>query len=459
MDVSFFGFLTSRRFVSVLLGLFILLMALGTLIPQEHLCEPQVLTAWQESSPRIAKIALAAGGTRLYTSLPFVTVAGLLMLSTAVCTVQRVRQLWGERRPISLDSLSPLETSLGLVEKEAAGTVERVQQQLHRGGYRICRAPLPEGVRLLARKGEAGRWGSALFHFSFLVLLVGTLASVWTRSEGSFILTEGQTFTGTPAEFIAWQGAPLPWAGRGELNLTLERFVPEFGQPPTYTSEVMFSAGDGEPNHQTVSTFRSASYAGRTFYQKDHGFSPRFVVKTDRGHTLFDGFVALVSNLSEATVRYENIFAVSAAGLQIEGQLFPDAEEYKGTLRSRSPQPNRPVFSARIERMGQNVFDGAIPLGETLTLQDLQITFIELRYWSGLQMVTDAGVPILYAGFFLGLLGLGLRTFIGEETLWLQTTQTPQGDVLVFAGAAEKDQTLFSEKFQSLADELKSSLI
>jgi len=453
----FFGFLTSRRLVTILLLVFILLMVLGTWIPQEHLSSSFEVTAWRDNHPLAAKIALAVGETRLFTSFPFLMVSSLLLLSTILCTFQRFGQLRsGPSFPLEADS--PSEESLADFEDHDGAVVEFVRAQLSKRGYRAKPLPPSAAVVHLVNKGNAGRWGSILFHLSFLILVVGALASVWTRSESSFVLTEGQTFRGHAGEFLSRSPAVLAWEGIDSLDLTLQRFVPEFGELPTYTSELVFREAGAEVARREIRTFQSGAYGGRTFYLEDHGFSPRFVVQAANGSVLFDGFVALASHVSETEVRYEDVFAVPVAGLKIEGQLFPDAEQKAGHWRSLSPRPTRPVFLARIEQGGRPVFDGPISLGETVTLDGLQVDFAELRYWSGLQMVTDFGVPILYTGFLLGCFGLALRTFFSDEYLWLKQVESSSGTELILCGTAERDQALFAEKFRVLAKELQSDV-
>jgi len=450
-------FLTSRGSVSTFLGLFILLLVLGSQIPQQGWADSQELLNWQQNHPVVAGLASIIGGTNLFLGAPFLTVAGVLFFSTTICTLRRARKLF-RTPPAPVESLFCLETSLGTVNNERLKSLSILQNKLFRRGYRLKRSPLPTDFLFVMEKGQLGQWGSVLFHFSLLILLIGALVSAWTRTEGNFILTEGQTFKGTPAEFLSQRSAPLPWTGRGELNVILERFVPNFGESPTYASEILFSNAVGETEHQTVRTFQAISYAGRTFYQNDHGFSPRFIVKTDRGLSFFDGFVALASNVTEKTVHYENVFEIPAAGLKVEGQLFPDAVQKIGRWQTLSPLPKKPVFFARIEERGLPVFEGPISLGETLVLKDLQISFSELRYWSGLQMVTDLGIPILYTGFLFGCIGLALRILSSRESLWLKTVPSAGGTTLVLFGTAEKDEALFTEKFNRRADELHREL-
>ncbi len=452
-----FSFLTSRRIVSILLGAFIVLLVLGALIPQENSSPLFEVNVWQNNHPLLAKVTQVVGGTKLYTSYPFLVVSGLLLLSTAMCTVQRIGLLRKEELP-SIDTDFSVELSPQALEEGYAEVVTYVRHCLRKHGCFAKTESFPVEAIVVVRKGGLGRWGSVLFHFSFLILLIGALASVWTRSEGSFILTEGQSFRGTPAEFVSRQPAALPWYGVGDFEIVLQQFVPQEGQPPTYASKLIFSQEGKEAERLDVRTFQAGSYAGRTFYQKEHGFSPRFLVKTAAGQDLFDGFVALASSFSDDEVRYENVFSIVEGSLKIEGQLFPDAVQKAGQWRSLSPKPNRPVFLARIEQRGVPVFEGPIPLGEALELEGLQISFTELRYWSGLQMVTDLGVPILYAGFFLGCLGLVLRTLISSETFWLKAVPSAETTSLVLYGAAERDQALFAEKFQVLVDELRAGL-
>ena len=432
-------------------------MVLGALVPQESSFSLFEINIWQNNHPLLARMAQLLGGSRLFTGYPFLVISGLLLLSTAICTIQRVGSL-REDQFAKIDADYSLELLPEVLEKDQGEVVSFVCQYFRGKGYSAKDVSGAKDVMVVVRKGYAGRWGSVLFHLSLLILLVGALASVWTRSEGSFILTEGQSFYGASAEYVARKPAALPWSGVGDFEVVLQKFEPEFGQPPTYTSKLVLREDGDAVETLEVRTFQAGSYAGRTFYQKEHGFSPRFVVKTADEHVLFDGFVALASHLSEENVRYENIFFIADKSLKIEGELFPEAVQQEGQWHSLSPLPKHPVFLTRIEQEGALVFEGPIALDETLQLKDLSVSFTELRYWSGLQMVTDLGVPVLYVGFFLGCLGLIIRTIFTEESLWLTQTTTPGGTSITLCGTAERDQALFVEKFEKMVDGLRTEL-
>jgi len=457
VDISFLSFLISRRFVSILLGTFILLLILGTLFPQEMSSSLFEVNIWRNNHPLLAKIAQLLGGSRLFTSAPFLVISGLLLFSTAICTFQRIGSL-REGQFAIIDANYSLVLLPGFLEKDQVEVVSSVCHYFRKHGYSAKEVPGSKEMMVAVRKGNVGRWGSVMFHLSLLILLIGALVSVWTRSEGSFILTEGQSFHGAPTEYMSRKPAVLPWNGVGDFEVVLQQFVPEFGQPPTYASKLVLRKAGEIIDSLDVRTFQAGSYAGRTFYQKEHGFSQRFHVETTEGETLFDGFVALASHFSEDKVRYENIFYVVEKGLKIEGELFPDAVQQEGVWSSLSPLPKRPVVLIRIEQEGIPVFDGPIPLDKPLKLKDFNISFTELRYWSGIQLVTDLGVPILYTGFFLGCLGLMIRTFFVEQGLWVKQATTAEGTSLVLCGATERDQALFAEKFEKLADELRTEL-
>jgi len=311
---------------------------------------------WQTEHPLLSHLSISLGLTNLYTSSGYIAILSMLFLSLSVCIYKRFPYIFRDR----------------------------------------------------GEKVRYGLLGSLIFHFSFLIILAGAIVSTWTRFEGMIILTEGQPFKGYPDEYIAVQRRPLFVSDPLGFQLMLQKFKPFYGTQPKYVSEVLI--GDrGNKTHETIRDFHALSYKGYTFYQKDHGFSPSFVLKDHWGRVIFQSFVAFKSHKEAEEVRYEDYFRIPGTGLEIEGRLYPDMVINDGKVRSKSALPNNPVIDIKIKEKEKEIFRGIVKLGQDIKLTNFSLSFNDLRYWSSFRVVKDPGIPVIYAGFGTGVFGLFLR--------------------------------------------------
>lgn len=456
--VTISEFLASRKLAITLLTILILLSILGTVIPQESLYPRDDFKIWQSKYPLLSNLAISLGLAHLYTSLGYITVIGMLFLSISVCTYRRALWMFRDTKR-ELPDVSVLKRYKNFFFLNYPYSIDEsckiIRSNLLRRGYRLSNPNKEKDIRLKGEKGRYGIWGSLLFHFSFLIILAGALVSVWTRFEGKIILTEGQTFKGHPNEYIAVQRAPFFTPKPLGFQLALQKFKPLYGTVPKYISEVLIEEDNGEGNSETIRDFHALSYKGYTFYQKGHGFSPSFVLKDPRGRVIFQSFVAFKSHWEAEEVRYEDYLRIPGTGFEVEGRLYPDMVINDGKIKTKSPLPNNPVVEVNIKKWGKKVYQGAIKLDQGIKLGDFLFSFNDLRYWSGFRVVKDPGIPIIYAGFCAGVLGLIIRILLIHEYIWVFIEGNAEGSTLIIAGRAERGKAFFAERFAGLVEELK----
>lgn len=451
------GLLSSRKLAITLPAVITALSILGTIIPQESLCPLSDFEQWQLQYPFLSGLAISLGLTDLFRSAAFTAAAALLFLSISVCTYKRVRQALRNTGGEALDvgSFRQYGNSFSVhFPHSASGSSGIIQSRLLGRGYRPSQVHGGDGLLLKAEKGRFGGWGSFVFHFSFLIILAGALTSVWTRLEGRVVLTEGQQFQGYPNEYLFVRGAPFADPEPLGFRLTLERFKPAYGTPSRYVSEVLIE-GSGEKRSETIRDFHALSHHGYTFYQKDHGFSPQFLLQDSRGRVVFESFVAVKSHLDGEGPRYEDHFKIPGTDLEVEARLYPDAAADGEKITTRSPMPDNPLIDLTIKRAGEAIYDGRIRLNECVGAGDLFFCFSDLRYWSAFRVVKDAGIPIIYAGFFVGILGLLVRLLLVRERIWVIIEEKTDGSMVTVAGWTERGKAFFAERFAGLVEELK----
>lgn len=88
--------------------------------------------------------------------------------------------------------------------------------------------------------------------------------------------------------------------------------------------------------------------------------------------------------------------------------FVPDFDAHEG-LRSKTPLPRNPKAVFALLRNNLVLDVQALAEGETKEVGGYPVTFSDYRYYTGLQVKTDKGLPVIFVGFVLLTLGIAIR--------------------------------------------------
>jgi cytochrome c biogenesis protein len=442
----------------ILLGIVALAVVLASFIPQRGQADPETYAAWRLANPFLARILGFLLLDRVYASWWFYVAVSLLLVNTLACTISRIPPLlrqgsrWprlGEQQIKRLRNWTALETTSPAPEVTAI-----VGNHLLRRGYRFASETVGNRTFIFARKGDLARWGSILFHFSFLVLASGALFVQLSRYVGIMVITEGQTVTEQRQDYLRTARFPLLGVKHQGFQVRLERFEPTYyrGVVGTdYVAELVILEEGREVRRQKVRVNQPLNYRGLSFVLEKYGFSPLFVLEDATGRELFRGYVNLVL-LPPGT---KDFFNIPEAGLTVWARLYPDLVMEEGGPATRSLLPRNPVVYLEVKEGKKEVFRGLLPLNGSAVLGDRRLTFADLRYWTQYQVIRDPGKEVIFGGLWLGLIGLTLRYLITPKQIWGLVQEIPRGTRLIIGGTAPQLDSLFSEEFASLERDLR----
>jgi cytochrome c biogenesis protein len=312
-----------------------------------------------------------------------------------------------------------------------------------------------------------GEWGSWIFHSAFFLLVVAVVWGKATGYQGLVAVTEGQSFTNSPAGYDTLQTGLLFNGQFANFTLDLKKFTVQYasnGEASLYDSRVDVYDGSRYVESKDIQVNDFLSVDGINVYQQDYGFAPQIVVRNPQGQTVFNAPVQL---FGDDKTQQTGVLKVPDFDYTIPGgtkpvqlgarlALFPDAKLIPAvnssgaidpTQTSYGPggqNPDNPVMDVQLfmgdlglnSGQPQNVneldtdamqpyfADGHVlplSLGQTLTLDlpgannaqlPFTITFTALHQYSLFQVSKDSGVLLVYTTFFLVMFGLLTKLYL-----------------------------------------------
>lgn len=312
--------------------------------------------------------------------------------------------------------------------------LDRLRRHLRRRGFRVQTGAA--GQALAAVRGRFAPLGDLVFHLSFLLLLGGILLSLGTRFTGEAVIVEGQPFWGEPGDYYRYTPPDAFQRVAPRFSFQVERIGAEF-----YGSELFFTdllaevryPAETQERRTSMRLTQPARLGDANVTITGYGFAPVFELRDGRGTLIENGTV----NLNLFPPGNEDAFRLPNRPHRVYLTFYPDAVLEDGVPRSRSNNLLNPLFQVRVFRNKVPVFRGILRPGEEARFDGLALRFPEVRLSGQARIVRDPGATLVFAGFLLGLGGLGLRL------LWYRrevvALALPQGTGTVIAVAGESE--------------------
>lgn len=444
--------LSSVRFAMLLIALAAGGVLVGTVImqaPAEVAAQPETFAGWL-ARPRgkygepWATIFAVLDLYRVFSSLWFRGVVALLALSVVVCTVNRLpRILAGTQRPMvnvpeRLFERAPLRAGFQYAALGPSGP-EQVHLQTSRvlkaQGYRVV--PWQEGSvhAVFADKNRFGRMGTLLNHVGIVTILgAAVLGNVLGWREESFMVPEGSVR-----------------AVGHETGLVVrnESFVDEYypsGTPRDYRSELVLLEHGQEVARKTIRVNDPLDYNGVRFHQAFFGPAAVMRVSDATGNVVFEDGVPL---------GYE----FTGGGLSRNGGSFTLGNRRLAVFvivpaARRGPDPDIPAGTVRLEffepRQLRPSAIETLPQGVTKQIMGYTFEFVRERQFSGLQVVHNPAVNIIWVAAACMLLGMLAVFNFPLRRVWARAEAGSTGTRLRLAAVSNRD-VLFAREFEGLS--------
>ncbi|WP_025028031.1 cytochrome c biogenesis protein ResB [Caldalkalibacillus mannanilyticus] len=434
------NFFASVKIAVWLIAITLVASMFGTIYPQQ-LFIPSNANPYQyypETYGFGGYLYVAFGLHNMYGSWWFVTLLVMIGISLVICSIDRCvplyRALNNQKVIRHRNFLSRLRL-FGKVETDDSDQVlEQATALLEKKRYSVRR----EENGVLGEKGRFSRWGPYINHIGLIIFLIGTLMKIfpgfslesyiWLRdgevapvpgTTEYYIKSEGfELDTYSPDEFISNKNAeeqPLV-AKEFKTKAVLYEMVQD---PETKESELV------EVKRHTIVVNDPLEYRGLKFFQSD--FRPNelsqlifAMVHKDTQEVIGDITVDLLH--PESTYELKNGYEVELL------EYYPDFElDQNKEPITKSNIPNNPAFIFNLKSPEHPEGEKSwIFLGKTIEMPgaendySLKMINVKMHQVSGLLIRKELGLPVIFFGAFVSMIGLIMGFYWQHRRIWIQ---------------------------------------
>lgn len=389
----------------------------------------------------------------MYDSWWFILLLALLALNLIACSINRFPRVWKLVRQPTLIPGEGLLQSLGqreeLVTDLSPATTTEVVTRLLRQRMAAPTVSEADGkTYLFAQRGGFSRFGAYIVHLSIVVILVGAIMGMVWGVKGWVNIPEGQTIDRIVLR-DSGQYLPLGFA------VTCEDFSVTFypnGRTPKEFRSVLTVSENGQPvpglEHKSIVVNDPLTYKGFTFYQASYSATgdPQVVMRVRERSTGTEEVATVelgaMTNLPGGKGRFRLLPpppSMQSFGLGVTVQVW---SEGKTPPRTFMVFQNNPEFDEK--RGGAYVF---------------KLEGLEQAMSTGLQVAKDPGVPLVWLGCALMILGCFVAFFVAHRRFWVVIRPLENGKTgVLLAGTTHRNQPAFEQAFENLVREAQGRL-
>ncbi|WP_375506058.1 cytochrome c biogenesis protein [uncultured Nostoc sp.] len=424
--------LTNLRLAIALLLLIAIFSSTGTVIEQGQ--SPAFYQANYPEHPALFgfltwKVIQVVGLDHVYRTWWFLALLILFGTSLTACSFTRqLPALKAAQRWKYYDEPRQFQ-KLALSAELDTCSLDSLSQILQKRRYKIYQDQEKENL-LYARKGIVGRIGPIIVHIGIVAILIGGIWGAMTGFLAQEMVASGDTFQVTNIVDAGPLAAKIPKDWSVRVNRFWIDYTPSGGIDQFYSDMSVLNKQGEEVDHKKIFVNEPLRYHGITFYQTDWG-------------------------IAGVRVQFNNspVFQLPMAQLNTNGQ-----GRIWGTWVPTKPDLSEGVSLLAKDLQGMVlIYDptgklvDTVRAGMSTQVNGVKLKILDIIGSTGLQIKADPGIPIVYSGFGLLMLGVVMSYFSHSQIWALQ-----KGDRLYVGGKTNRAQVAFEQEVLEILDRLSS---
>ncbi|KAJ4716454.1 Cytochrome C biogenesis protein Ccs1 [Melia azedarach] len=409
------------------------LMALGTVIEQGE-APDFYFEKYPEDNPVLGfftwRWILTLGFDHMFSSPIFLGLLVLMGLSLMSCTYTTQIPLVKVARRWNF-----LHSAEAIRKQEFSDTLPRASIQdlgviLMGAGYEV----FLKGPSLYAFKGLVGRFAPIGVHLAMLLIMAGGTLSATGSFRGSVTVPQGLNFV--IGDVLGPTGFLSTPTDAFSTEVHVNKFYMDYydsGEVKQFHTDLsLFDLGGKEVLRKTISVNDPLRYGGITIYQTDWSFSALQILKNDEGpfnlamaplkvngdKKLFGTFLPV------GDVNSPNVKGISMLARDLQSIVIYDQEgKFAGVRRPNSKLP--------------------------IDIDSTKIVIVDAIGSTGLDLKTDPGVPIVYAGFGALMLTTCI-SYLSHAQIWA----LQDGTSVIVGGKTNRAKAEFPDDMNRLLDQV-----
>ena len=389
--------LTDLRLAIVLFLVIAVFSVSGTVIEQG-----QSVTFYQANYPEDPalfgfltwKVLLAVGLDHVYRTWWFLALLILFGTSLTACTFTRQFPALKAARKWKYYDQPRQFQKLALSAELDTGSLSSLTELLQKKRYLVFQE---EADKLYARKGIVGRIGPIVVHVGIVIILVGSIWGAMTGFLGQEMVPSGESFQVTNiVESGPWAAPQIPKDWSLRVNRFWIDYTPTGGIDQFYSDISVLDKQEKEVKRKTIFVNEPLRYRGVTFYQTDWGIA------------------AIRIQMNKSPVLQLPMARLNTKGQgRIWGTWIPTKPDLSAgvSLLARDLQGMLLLYDAK----GQ-LIDTLRP-GMSKEINGVTLKIVEVVGSTGLQIKADPGIPMVYTGFTLLMLGV-MMSYVSHSQVW-----------------------------------------
>ena len=449
------SFFSSVRLTIALLAVIVIISIVGTVVPQRDAAAALAL----QIPPGLFSFLQAMQIFDLYHSFWFFLLTGLLSVNLIVCSINRFPQAWRHYRAKTLQAnfdVFPDISEDAIIhtkqDQKVVAEIVGIAMKSRFRGYQ-CQETT-DGLYLYGDKGRVSHFGVYVGHLSILILIVGVVIGSLFGIEGYVNINEGETINKIDLRDKD-QALLLPFAVR------CDRFTIEFyenGAPKTYRSDLTFLKNGQVASQGQLFVNHPLSFEGLRFYQSSYGLTSEGKAHLSlfkNGKKSQDILVGLGETFAlpgkEGEVQVlrveENLMnmgtAVKLAVVSARGETVFWVFRHIDKIREMNPGivEQIPMFNPGLFHPYVFVIGG-----------------VQEKYYTGLQVNSDPGLPVVAAAALLMFIGLMLVFFSSHRQVWLRVDVGGEISRISIVGHSHKDAVGLARDIKNILARIKERL-